>query len=175
MLEQGGVITEFLSGTNPDRENFPKRNRIIAGLSDATLVIESGAKGGSMITADIASSYSRDVFAVPGNNGSEMSAGCNYLIHTQKATLIRNATDILKVMNWQKNPKSLQQQTSLFEALDKDEEKIISFLLQNGPSTIDEICFQMSLPMSKISSLLLGLEFKSCILSLPGKVYRLIK
>lgn len=175
MLEQGGVVTEFLSGSNPDRENFPKRNRIIAGMSDATLVIESGAKGGSMITADIASSYSRDVFAVPGNNGSEISAGCNYLIHTQKATLIRNAADILKVMNWQNNPKIPVQQTSLFVNLDEDEEKIISFLLQNGPSTIDEICFQMSLAMSKVSSLLLGLEFKSCILSLPGKVYRLIK
>jgi len=175
MLNQGGVITEFLSGSNPDRENFPKRNRIIAGLSDATLVIESGAKGGSMITADIASSYSRDVFAVPGNNGSEMSAGCNYLIHTQKATLVRNAADILKVMNWQNNPKDKTQQTSLFVDLDRNEEKIISFLLQNGPSTIDEICFQMSLPVSKVSALLLGLEFKSCILSLPGKVYRLIK
>jgi DNA processing protein len=174
MEEQGGMITEFLSGTNPDRENFPKRNRIIAGLSDATLVVESGAKGGSMITADIALSYSRDVFAVPGNNGAEMSAGCNYLIHTQKASLVRGGQDIAKLMNWQAKKKELSAQTAMFTDLEEDEKTILSFLHQNGASTIDEICFKNALQMNKASVTLLNLEFKGMIISLPGKVYTLL-
>ena len=174
MMAQGGVITEFPSGTIPDRENFPKRNRIIAGLSDATLVIESGAKGGSMITADIAASYNRDVFAIPGNNGSPMSEGCNYLIHCQKAGLIRHAGDIKKIMNWvdKKKPSSIQ--TALFVDLNEEEKSIVSLLHHSGPSGIDDICLQTKFPMSKTSVLLLNLEFKGMVQSLPGKVYLLV-
>lgn len=172
MLEHGGMVTEFLSGTNPDRENFPKRNRIIAGLSDASLVIESGIKGGSMITADIAGSYSRDVFAVPGNIGSTMSEGCNYLIHTQKATLIRGAKDIKKIMNWNEKRINRSVQLPLFNELNDDERKIISYLHENGPSNIDDICFNTQLSMSNTSVLLLNLEFNGLVKSLPGKVYQ---
>lgn len=174
MMENGGVITEFLSGTKPDRENFPKRNRIIAGLSDATLVIESGAKGGSMITADIAASYNRDVFAIPGNNGSPMSEGCNYLIHCQKAGLIRNAADIIKIMNWRDKKKPTPRQTSLFVDLDEEEKNLVRFLHHSGTTTIDDICLRMQFPMSKTSVLLLNLEFKGLVQSLPGKVYQLV-
>ena len=174
MLDRGGVITEFISGTNPDRENFPKRNRIIAGFSDATLVIESGAKGGSMITADIAASYSRDVFAVPGNNDSTFSEGCNYLIHTQKAGLIRNAKDIKKIMNWQDKKVSKLIQTSLFVDLNEDEKKLVTFLHQKGSIGIDDICIYMSFTMQKMSVMLLNLEFKGLVQSLPGKVYKVL-
>lgn len=174
MLDRGGMITEFISGTNPDRENFPKRNRIIAGLSDATLVIESGAKGGSMITADIAASYSRDVFAVPGNNGSIFSEGCNYLIHTQKASLLRNADDLKKIMNWQNKKSNKPIQTSLFVDLNEEEKKLITFLHLKGPVVIDDICINLSLPIQKTSVLLLNLEFKGMIESLPGKVYQVL-
>jgi DNA processing protein len=174
MMENGGVITEFCSGTKPDRENFPKRNRIIAGLSDATLVIESGAKGGSMITAEIAASYNRDVFAVPGNNGSPLSEGCNYLIHCQKAGLIRHAADILKVMNWVDKKKPTTRQTSLFVDLEEEEKSLVRILHNSGTSTIDDISLQMQIPVSTTSVLLLNLEFKGMVQSLPGKVYQLL-
>lgn len=174
MMENGGVITEFMSGSNPDRENFPKRNRIIAGFSDATLVVESGARGGSMISAEIAASYNRDVFALPGNIGSPMSEGCNYLIHTQKATLVRGARDIKKVMNWYDQKQRHPVQTTLFIDLNEDEQKIISLLHHKGGSTIDTISIEIGLPMSKTSVHLLNLEFKGLIISLPGKVYKVV-
>jgi DNA processing protein len=174
MFENGGVITEFMSGSNPDRENFPKRNRIIAGFSDATLVVESGARGGSMISAEIAASYNRDVFAVPGNNGSRMSEGCNYLIHTQKATLVRGGKDIKKVMNWIDKRSADPVQTSLFTDLNEDERKLLSYLHHKGASTIDTISIEIGLPISKTSVHLLNLEFKGLIVSLPGKVYRTV-
>jgi DNA processing protein len=174
MMDKGGVITEFLSGTIPDRENFPKRNRIIAGFSDATLVIESGAKGGSMITADIAASYNRDVFAIPGNNGSPMSQGCNYLIHCQKAGLIRGAADIKKIMNWVDKKRKTTVQTALFVDLNEEEKKLVSYLHHSGAVGIDDICLNIDFPMSKTSVILLNLEFKGMILSLPGKVYQLV-
>jgi DNA processing protein len=174
MFENGGVITEFMSGSNPDRENFPKRNRIIAGFSDATLVVESGARGGSMISADIAASYNRDVFAVPGNNGSRMSEGCNYLIHTQKATLVRGGKDIKKVMNWMEKLPADPIQTTLFTDLNEDERKVLSYLHLKGACTIDTISIAIELPMSKTSVHLLNLEFKGLIQSLPGKVYKVV-
>ena len=174
MMEKGGVITEFMSGSNPDRENFPKRNRIIAGFSDATLVVESGARGGSMISAEIAASYNRDVFALPGNIGSPMSEGCNYLIHTQKATLVRGAKDIKKVMNWHEKEAKKPVQTTLFVELDEVEQKIISLLHHKGGCTIDTISIEIGFPVSKTSVHLLNLEFKGLIVSLPGKVYKVM-
>lgn len=174
MFENGGVITEFMSGSNPDRENFPKRNRIIAGFSDATLVVESGAKGGSMISAEIAASYNRDVFAVPGNIGSRMSEGCNYLIHTQKASLVRGGKDIKKVMNWLDTLTAEPVQTTLFTDLNENEIKVLSYLHHKGACTIDAISIEVGLPMSKTSVHLLNLEFKGLVQSLPGKVYRVV-
>ena len=174
MLDTGGIITEFLSGTIPDRENFPKRNRIIAGMSDATLVIESGPKGGSMSTAEIAASYNRDVFAVPGNNDSTFSEGCNYLIHTQKAGLIRNANDIKKIMNWQDKKPTTSIQTSLFVDLNEEEKKLVTFLHHKGSIGIDDLCIYMSITMQKMSVMLLNLEFKGLVQSLPGKVYKVL-
>ena len=174
MLENGGVITEFLSKTTPDRENFPKRNRIIAGLSDATLVVESGKKGGSMITADIALSYARDVFAIPGDLGKLFSEGCNYLIHTQKANLARGPEDILKVMNWLKKTKKKSIQKSLFLELTEQESLIFSELNKNGAMAIDQLSLNIGLPISKTSVNLLNMEFKGIVSTLPGKMYALV-
>ena len=173
MLETGGVITEFLTQTIPDRENFPKRNRIIAGLTDATLVIESGRKGGSIITAELALSYSRDVFAIPGNIENKFSLGCNSLIHTQKATLVRNPNDILKVMNWFPKRKKKSVQKSLFIELSETEQLIYNELKANGPTAIDELTVKVGLSMSKTSVNLLNLEFNGVVITLPGKVYSL--
>ncbi|RLA60942.1 MAG: DNA-protecting protein DprA [Epsilonproteobacteria bacterium] len=173
MMENGGVITEFLSETIPDRENFPKRNRIIAGLSDATLVVESGRKGGSIITAELALSYSRDVFAIPGNLENKFSIGCNSLIHTQKATLVRGPNDILKVMNWFAKRKKKTIQKSLFIELTESEQVIYDELRTNGSCPIDELTTKIGLSMSKTSVNLLNLEFKGVVKTLPGKVYSL--
>lgn len=173
MMDNGGVITEFLSQTIPDRENFPKRNRIIAGLSDATLVVESGRKGGSIITAELALSYSRDVFAIPGNLENKFSIGCNSLIHTQKATLVRGPNDILKVMNWFPKRKKKTVQKSLFLELTETEQKIYDELKLNGSCPIDKLTVKIGLSMSKTSVNLLSLEFKGVIKTLPGKVYAL--
>ena len=172
MKKNGGVITEFLSGTIPDRENFPKRNRIIAGFSDATLVVESGKRGGSMITAELALSYSRDVFAVPGDLGREYSEGCNALIHTQKANLVRGVNDILKVMNWQAQEKK-QVQITMFAELSDEEQTLLDILKAGSPVTIDDLSLRAGLSISKTSVNLLNLEFKGMIRSLPGKVYEL--
>lgn len=173
MLNNGGMISEFVSGTIPDRENFPKRNRIIAGLSDATLVIESASRGGSMITAEIAASYNRDVFALPGNIGSRLSEGCNYLIHTQKAGLIRNAADIIKIMNWKENKSSKQVQRTLFVDVSNEEQKLLQLLNEKGALGIDEISITCSFTMSKTAVLLLNLECNSLVVGLPGKIYKL--
>jgi len=122
MQDQGGLLSDFMSGTKPDRENFPKRNRIIAGLSDATLVVEARKKGGALITADIANSYSRDVFAVPGRVGDENSEGCNQLIRRNQAALIQSSNDICYLMGWDKeSEKNPSLQVSLFVDLNKEE------------------------------------------------------
>ena len=173
LANHGGIITEFLSGTKPDRENFPKRNRIIAGLTDATLVVESGKKGGSIITAELALSYSRDVFAIPGNIENKFSLGCNGLIHTQKATLVRGPQDLLKVMNWFTKRKKKTIQKSLFVELNETEQLIYDELKLNGSTTIDKLTLKIGLTMSKTSIGLLNLEFKGVVKTLPGKVYAL--
>lgn len=173
ILENGGWVSEFLSGTVPDRENFPKRNRIVAGLTDATIVIESPQRGGSLITANLANSYSRDVFAVPGRRNDEKSAGCNFLIKTNRAHLMESPEDFLQLMGWEKSkPKLLQ--TSLFSNLSAFEERVIKILKNNAVLNIDELAAQLELPMSKVSTDLLMMEFSGLISQLPGKQYELL-
>jgi DNA processing protein len=173
MCNNGGLVTEFMSGTNPDRENFPKRNRIIAGLADATLVIESAKKGGSLITAEIANSYSRDVFAVPGKIGDVYSEGCNYLIKTNKAHLVNSVADINYIMNWDVNKKkSKPVQKKIFLDLSEDENKIKKVFETNELLSIDSINAQTDLSISTVAITLLELEFKGAVKSLPGKIYK---
>lgn len=172
MMNHGGLLSDFPGDTNPDRENFPQRNRIVAGLSDAVVVVESGVKGGSMITAEYAFNYNRDVFAFPGRVGDPLSAGCNALVRSQKAGLIESADDLAKAMGWEVKKTQSVTQTQL-PALNENEEKIVDALRGMGNMHIDEISSVADLPVSKISSLLLSLEFSGVVKSLPGKMYRL--
>lgn len=176
MMEQGGLLTEFLTKTKPDQENFPKRNRIVAGISDAVVVIEAAKKGGALITAEIANSYNRDVFAVPGKLTDTFSEGCNHLIKTNKAVLIESAEDIKYIMGWEEktSKKNLKKQRQLFIELNDEEKKLIGLLDHAGKLDIDSICSQSLLPVSKVSAILLNLEFKGVLKSLPGKMYELI-
>jgi DNA processing protein len=173
MLENGGIVTEFLSQTIPDRENFPKRNRIIAGMSDAILVVESGRKGGAIITAEIAFSYSRDVFALPGKVDDEFSKGCNYLIKTNKAALVESGDDIAYILGWETKEPQVNPQPQLFVDLNEDEEKIIKIIQKEGEVGVDRLMIISKLQMSKIAAALLNLEFQGLVLSLPGKRYKL--
>ncbi len=173
MIENGGLITDFISETIIDRQNFLRRNRIIAGLADATIIVESAEKGGALVTADIANSYNRDVFAFPGRSNDLYSRGCNKIIKLNEAVLIENQADIEKAMNWDVKTESTRVfQTSLFVEFTPEEQKLVG-LLRGGDRFIDEITIETQMPMSKVSALLLALEFKGIIASLPGKMYRL--
>lgn len=174
MLENGGWLSDFTSKTIPDRENFPRRNRIVAGISDATIVIESKKGGGSLITANIANSYNRDVFAFPGKVDDVCSEGCNNLIKQNKAVLIQSAADIVYIMGWEESKISKNPiQKKLFIELKEEEEILVNALKENNSTTIDDLCFAVNMPMSKVSALLLTLEFSGIVKSLPGKMYRL--
>jgi len=173
--ENGGFVTEFWSTSNPDRENFVKRNRVIAGLSEATIVIESAEKGGSLITADIANSYNREVFALPGRPEDKLSTGCNNLIKLQRAQLVTSAADIIYMLNWQtENTKKKVIQPQLFIQLNETEEKIITFLKGKDKVDLDTISVSCQLPIYSISSSLLNLELKGLIRPHPGKNFELI-
>lgn len=174
MLANGGIVSDFGMGSPAMPENFPSRNRIIAGMADATIVVESAAKGGSLITADVANSYNRDVFAVPGRVSDVYSEGCNRLIKDLKAALISSGDDVLKAMGWQLNPNESKQrkQTKLLIDLTPDQEKVVSVLRQQN-QTIDRLAVLSELPMSKVASVLLELEFEGVVSNLPGKVYKL--
>jgi len=176
MLKEGGLMTEFPSGTTPERSNFPMRNRIIAGLSDVTIVVEAAFKGGALITAEIANTYNRDVCAFPGGIDQEYSAGCNYLIKTHRAHLIRHAEDVGYLMNWDTMdalPKE-RQLPLLPVDLSKDEVKVYNFLKEQEQATIDEIALHCDWPQSKLAIILLEMEMKGHLLSLPGKIFRLL-
>lgn len=174
MLGKGGVLTEFMQGTIPDRENFPQRNRIVAGMIDALIVIESGKKGGALITADIANSYNRDVFAIPGRSGDIYSKGCNFLIKTNRAALIEDARDVAYMLSWDvEKEKKKQHQRELFIELTNDEEKIVKVIKESEEIGIDSLCLKSTMPMSSVSAILLNLEFKGVVKSLPGKQYKL--
>jgi DNA processing protein len=174
MLSQGGLLTDFMSGTNPDRQNFPRRNRIVAGICDALIVIESSAKGGSLITAELANSYNKDVFAIPGKVNDSRSEGCNYLIRNNKATLITSAKDLLESMNWNDAPKKVKQQRELFIELTPDEKIITDILKERENIQIDELYFKSGLSSSAVAQALLMLEMQGVVSSLPGKVFKLL-
>ena len=172
MMLNGGLLTEFLPGTKPDRENFPMRNRIVAGMSDATIVVESKDSGGSLITADLANDYSRDVFAYPGNVGQIYSKGCNALIAKQKAHLITNSNDFLKLMQWEDELKK-NVQTQLFTDLTPEEMSIINLFSNESVLNLDVISIKSNLPISKTNVLLFNLELSGIVKSLPGKMYKM--
>jgi DNA processing protein len=174
IIKKGGLITDFLSDALPERNNFLKRNRIIAGLSDATLVVESGIKGGALITADIAGSYNRDVFAVPGRPGDQWSAGCNSLIKNNKAALIGNSEDIEYFLNWKSAVTKIPVQRTLFNELSDSEKLIYEELNRNGEMNIDLICREVDIPVYKLSALLLQMEFNGLIKCYPGNLYRIV-
>ncbi len=172
ILECGGVITEFWNHVPPERENFLKRNRIIAGLSEATVVIESGEKGGSLITADLALSYHREVFAFPGSINQEQSKGCNALIRDQKAQLITSPEELIRFMNWQAETRKMEGvQLPLFSELDGVEKLVWEQLQEDGRQLLDTLALRTSLPVSRISSTLLSLEMKGLVRPLPGKYF----
>jgi DNA processing protein len=176
MIHCGGVLTEFISKSIPDRENFPARNRIVAGMTDATIVIESATKGGALITADIANSYNRDVFAVPGKIGEKYSEGCHELIRMNKAMLIESADQVAEMLNWNDDDskKKENRQLRFFHELKSEEKILVDLLQQNGKLDIDNITIHSNMPMSKVSSTLLNLEFAGVLRSLPGKMYELV-
>jgi DNA processing protein len=171
MMEHGGLITEYTKSTIPESHNFVKRNRIVAGMSDATLVIESGVKGGAMITANLAFSYNREVMAVPGNVGNYYSAGCNYLIKSQKASVIESADDLLKLMNWDLKNKKKSIQKRLFVQLKPHEEKIYNLLQEHRTLSLNDIGLKSELMISQVSMALLSLELEGLIKSLPGNMF----
>ena len=178
MIQNGALLTEYLSLTNPDKQNFVQRNRIIAGLCDAVVVVESGIRGGALITAELANDYNRDVFAFPGRITDEWSVGCNALIKNNKASLIESADDLLKIMNWEKTDSISIPivQTALFQDLSEEEQGIITTLRQHPEGVqVNEMALKLVKPISKISSLLLELEFKGLVKCLPGGMYRIIK
>ena len=178
MVQEGALLTEYLSQTNPDKQNFVQRNRIIAGLSDAIVVVESGIKGGALITAEIANDYNRDVFAYPGRVNDEWSKGCNALIKNNKSSLIESADDILRFMSWEKQDLNSRPtvQTALFRDLSNDEQGIVSILRQNQEGIqFNELAIQLEKPISKISSLLLEMEFKGLVRCFPGNLYKVVK
>ncbi|MDR2841422.1 MAG: DNA-processing protein DprA [Paludibacter sp.] len=178
MLETGMIMTEYLSKTIPEQQNFLQRNRIIAGLCDATIVMESATAGGSISTATMANDYNRDVFAFPGRVGDERSSGCNILIKSNKASLIENADDLLKFMSWDRiaSPENKNYQTSLFVDLTPDEQEIVN-ILRKSPDGLqaNDIATVTAKPINKVSPLLLEMEFKGLLKCLPGNLYRIVK
>lgn len=173
--KNGGFLTEFWKNDQPLRENFLKRNRIVAGMSEATIIIESAEKGGSLVTADIANSYSRDVFAVPGRSTDMYSKGCNDLIKNNKAAILTCAKDLIEMLNWESSSnvkKSIQKQ--LFVELTENEQLLYDFLTQNGKELIDLISLNCKLPIHQTTSLLFNLEMKGMVKPLPGKLYEAI-
>jgi DNA protecting protein DprA len=173
MITGGGLLTDYRSGTNPDKQNFPKRNRIVAGICDAVVVIETGLKGGSLITAELANGYNKDVFAIPGRTTDLKNEGCNYLIKNNKACLVTSANDVLENMGWKEQKKiTPKKQRELFIELTPNE-KIIVEILQPGQVHIDEIFLRSGLHSSAVASALLTLEMQNVLLSLPGKMYKL--
>jgi len=171
----GGLLTEFRSQTDPDRYQFPSRNRLVAGMSDATIVIETGVKGGSMITAELANGYNRDVFALPGKATDSKSAGCNYLIRNNKACLISNAADLLESMNWdEKAGPARSPQKEIFVELTAEEQVLIDLLRGREAVHIDEINLKSGLSNSSVAAAILNMELQNVIFAKPGKRYSLM-
>jgi DNA processing protein len=174
MEQNGGFMTEFWSTSNPDKENFVRRNRIVAGMTEATIVIESADRGGSLITANMANDYNRDVFAVPGRVTDKYSQGCNNLIKTQKANVLTCAADLIYNLNWDIKKESKPVQKQLFVTLEDDEQKVYDYLLKTGKELMDMIALNCDFPIYRISGLLLNMELKGVIRPLPGKMFEAI-
>lgn len=173
MVKHGALVSELPSGSPFAPGNFPARNRVIAGLSDCTIVVESGSKGGSLITADIASSYDREVFAFPGRPTDPRSEGCNKLIQQNKAALVNNAKDIITLMEWLPKKKKAPVQAALFADLMPEEQTLVDIIKARGKVSIDDLCVASRMPQGKAAGLLLNLEFSGVVRALPGKVYEL--
>ena len=172
IVENGLLITEYLFHEAPDKGNFPQRNRIIAGLADAVVVVESGRKGGALITAELAFNYDRDVFAFPGRVFDEKSQGCNWLIKTQRAQLIESAEDLVEAMQWNGKAKLPPRQTPLpITQLSPEAQQVLDFIIHHQPCMLDDLYKNIPLPPPELAAILLDLEFEGCIKSLPGKQY----
>lgn len=177
MMDHGGLLTEFMSGTNPDRQNFVKRNRIVAGMSDATIVVESAIKGGALITAELAESYHRDCFAFPGRTTDIYSAGCNELIRNNRASLLCSAEDFVNAMGWNiSNNKTKEAiQRELFPELSEEEKNIVQVLHRNPDGIqINTLVVETNIPINHISAILFELEMKGVVRALAGGIYRLL-
>lgn len=170
----GGLLTEFTSGNKPDKHNFPTRNRIVAGISDCTIVVETDLKGGSMITAELACNYNRDVFAVPGKLTDMKSRGCNRLITQNKAALLCGGKELLGMMNWMPVPQKKKLQRQLFIEMSAEEKIVYDLLNANDQMAVDELYFKTGLNSSTVAGALLSLELQNVIQSLPGKIYRVL-
>ena len=172
---EGGILSEFFSGTKPDKHNFPLRNRIVAGISDATVVVETNIKGGSMITGNLANAYNRDVFAVPGRTTDTKSSGCNHLIKYNKAILLTDADELLELMGWKEKSKTkTKKQKELFIELTPEEKQVVQLLQAKETVSIDEINLSSGLSSSTIAAAILNLELQNIVASLPGKMYKLL-
>jgi DNA processing protein len=174
MLLNGGLLTEFRKETKPDKHNFPKRNRIVAGMADATIVIETAVKGGSMITAELANGYNRDVFAFPGKVTDAKSAGCNHLIKNNKAILLEDSQQLIETLGWSTKKTKRKQQKELFISLTTDEQLVVDILREKETAHIDEIYLKSGLTSSSVAAAMLNLEFQHVLSSLPGKMYKLL-
>lgn len=177
METNGGLITESPFGTPPDAHNFPQRNRIIAGLCDALVVVEAAATGGALITADLANSYNRDVFAFPGNIGLTTSEGCNNLIKSNRAHLITSIRDLEYIMNWTTEEGKQQKKTVMrsSDELGEAERKVIEVLRSKSPIQLDELSWRTGIPVNKLAGIMLSLEFAAWVRALPGKQYALVE
>jgi DNA processing protein len=172
MVQRGGLLTEFISGTKPDKQNFPRRNRIVAGLCDALWVVETDVKGGSMITADIAAGYNREVFASPGRTMDRKSAGCNLMVRENKARVTLEPSDIPEFLNWEPASTAVKQ-AQLFVQLGEDEQKIITLLHNRGSLRIDDLLQASGLSRSACHSALLTLELEGLLMRSPGNMLSL--
>jgi len=170
MLENGGILSEFVTNTEPSHKNFPMRNRVIAGMSDAVVVVETARTGGSIITAELANDYQKDVFAIPGRLEDEFSQGCNWLIKTHKASLLESWEDLVYVLRWEKLAQNKTQQVQLFPDLSSEEEKVVN-ILRGGQVHLDLLVRNSGLSVSKLAAILLNLEFKAVVKPLAGKNY----
>jgi len=174
MVLQGGLLTEFPRYTNPDKHNFPRRNRIVAGIADGTIVIETAIKGGSMITAELSFSYNRDLFAVPGRVTDVKSAGCLQLIQQNKASIYTNTNKMMEVLGWQEKKVVAKKQRELFIELTDNEQTIVTILQEKETVNIDEIYLKSGCSASAVAVAILNLELHNVLVCLPGKLYRLL-
>ena len=175
MLENGGLLTEFMSGTNPFPQFFVQRNRIVAGMADATVVVESASKGGSLITASLTNSYARDCFAFPGRINDRYSQGCNELVSRNKAALITSAYDFVEAMNWDTatTKGTTDIQTELFPELSQEEKAIIALLRENSDGLqVNQLTVALDIPINKLLPLLFEMEMKGLVKAVAGGCYR---